>query len=311
MTSTVDFPTTSDVGGKSSASIVSRFSISQQTARSKTLDVISLCYGSRDEPEPPAESVSRLAWMRSMEMLYDPNAVYENPCLSAADRGTIMNVQMLIRELSTLDCLYPRLFSLLLRKDAQKLSEKEQHILFRALRIWSEVIEVYDNESFDGSQNSVVEHIVHFLLLPGLHDTGWEHTHGRNHSSDSLLYSHELSASSTSLSSVHLSRAFGGVITRGWSPFHFRIRVTTRLSFNDAGRVVHHRDLIDVKDLVQGFPGGTAFQWITSTLAAKSLSLLSRLFLPRPNPPKQDTHPPVSLYPIRTRPMRESEPAVV
>jgi len=149
---------------------------------------------------------------------------------------------------------------------------------------------------------------VHFLFLPGLHDAGQEHTRGRGLSNDSLLYAHELGASSSSLSSVHLSRPFGGVITRGWSPFHFRMKVTTRLSFNDAGRVVHHRDLIDLKDLVQGFPGGTAFQWLTSTLAAKSLSLLSRLFLPRSERPTEQPSHQTSLYPIRTRPPVARDP---
>jgi hypothetical protein len=71
---------------------------------------------------------------------------YENPWLSAAERGTIVNIQMLIRELSALDCLYPRLFtSLLFRGNS---GDKQRPLLFRALRIWTEVLEIYDNESF-------------------------------------------------------------------------------------------------------------------------------------------------------------------
>lgn len=88
-------------------------------------------------------------------------------------------------------------------------------------------------------------------------------------------------AGRSSQSSVHLKWPLGGTITRGWSPFHFRLRVVTRLTFNDAGRVVHHRDLIDVKDLIKGFPGGTAFQWIAFTFAAQNLSMLLWFFVDR------------------------------
>lgn len=139
----------------------------------------------------------------------------------------------------------------------------------------------------DYTQNSVVEHIVHVLFLPGLHNCDRDRQHARSSSTDSLLYSHVAGGtlSLTSQSSVHLNWPLGSTITRGWSPFHFRLRLTTRLTFNDAGRVVHHRDLIDVKDLIQGFPGGTAFQWIASTFAAQSLSILSRFFVDRPKKP--------------------------
>lgn len=154
----------------------------------------------------------------------------------------------------------------------------------------------------DGSQTSVVEHVVHVLFLPGLHNSDRAHQTGRTYSSESLLYSHAVATPSPASSSVKLTWPFGGAINRGWSPFHFRMRVTTRLSFNDAGRVVHHRDLIDLKDLIQGFPGGTAFQWLTSTLAAKSLSVLSRIFVYRSKADKDETasSPATLRYPIRS-----------
>jgi hypothetical protein len=201
-----------------------------------------------------------------------------------------MNIQTLFKELSTLDCLYPRLFASLFFGGAQN---NQRSLLFKAMRIWTEIVEIFDNECFskllfefkshlqyclvDGS-SSVVEHIVHVVFLPSLHSTGRNHQRGRSPPSDSSLYSHALTSTIPSAS-----------IKPGWNPFHFRVRVTTRLFFNDAGRVVYHRDLIDLKDLIQGFPGGTAFQWLASTIAAQSLSLISRFLVRRPKE-SRDTH---------------------
>jgi hypothetical protein len=69
---TSELPVSSDVARKSSTSIVSRLSISQQTAKTKSLELISLCYGCGEELE--VEPMSRTAWAKSVAMLYDPNA---------------------------------------------------------------------------------------------------------------------------------------------------------------------------------------------------------------------------------------------
>lgn len=61
------------------------------------------------------------------------------------------------------------------------------------------------------------------------------------------------------------------------SPFHLQLRVFTRLSFNEQGRIIHHRDVWDMKDLVGLVPGGMLSQWVASRLAAQVLSAVSRL----------------------------------
>jgi hypothetical protein len=73
MTSTVEFPASSDVPGKSTTSIVSRFSVSLQSSRAKALELISLCYGDLDDIDADA-TVPEDVWFKSIERIYDPNA---------------------------------------------------------------------------------------------------------------------------------------------------------------------------------------------------------------------------------------------
>lgn len=61
------------------------------------------------------------------------------------------------------------------------------------------------------------------------------------------------------------------------SPLHLQLHVFTRLSFNEQGRIIHHRDVWDLKDLVSLVPGGMLSQWVASRLAARVLSAISRL----------------------------------
>jgi hypothetical protein len=53
----------------------------------------------------------------------------------------------------------------------------------------------------------------------------------------------------------------------------------TRLSFNEQGRVTHHRDFWDVKDVIGLVPGLTLAQWMGTRLAAKGLSFASRVWI--------------------------------
>jgi hypothetical protein len=48
--------------------------------------------------------------------------------------------------------------------------------------------------------------------------------------------------------------------------------VHTRLSFNDSGRITHHQDIWDVKDVMNLVPGVGVAQWIGSRLMARGLS---------------------------------------
>jgi len=58
---------------------------------------------------------------------------------------------------------------------------------------------------------------------------------------------------------------------------HFRLRVLTRLSMNEQGRITHHRDFWDVKDLLGLVPGVNLAQWITTRITGYSLSVVGRL----------------------------------
>jgi hypothetical protein len=60
------------------------------------------------------------------------------------------------------------------------------------------------------------------------------------------------------------------------SPMHFQLRVLTRLSMNEQGRITHHRDFWDVRDLLGLVPGVSLAQWITTRITGYSLSLLGR-----------------------------------
>ena len=51
----------------------------------------------------------------------------------------------------------------------------------------------------------------------------------------------------------------------------------TRLSFNEQGRIVHHRDFWDIKDLMGLCPGVSFMHWIMSRTTAMGLSYAYRL----------------------------------
>lgn len=136
----------------------------------------------------------------------------------------------------------------------------------------------------DGHRRCVVEHTLNVLFLPGLH----------SHQSPTPAYPHALTSDEprnplnrplhVSLSSASGPPApsapglplFGTDLTLP-SPLHLQLHVFTRLSFNEQGRITHHRDIWDIKDIIALFPGGTLSQWIASRLAAKSLSIASNL----------------------------------
>lgn len=61
------------------------------------------------------------------------------------------------------------------------------------------------------------------------------------------------------------------------SPMHFQLRVLTRLSMNEQGRITHHRDFWDVKDLLGLVPGASLAQWLTTRITGYSLSMLGRI----------------------------------
>lgn len=76
------------------------------------------------------------------------------------------------------------------------------------------------------------------------------------------------------------------------SPFHLRLPITSRLSFNDAGKITYHRDLWDVKvreflstgclrrnicsdvrtqDMLGLMPGMSLAQWVSGRFVAQGI----------------------------------------
>jgi hypothetical protein len=85
-------------------------------------------------------------------------------------------------------------------------------------------------------------------------------------------------SSSTSLmqSIAHPVLAFRGLMLP--SPFHLQLRIITKLTFNEQGRVSAHRDFWDIRDLVGLVPGARAAQWVLTRLAARSLATANWFF---------------------------------
>lgn len=116
---------------------------------------------------------------------------------------------------------------------------------------------------------------MHIVLLPQLHTMA---TPGADHhpSSPTLdvvstasLHSSLFAAAQQPAQPV-LSLAGGRVQLP--SPLHFKLRVTTRLSFNEAGRITRHRDTWDVRDFIALAPGMGTVQAVTTRLAGFALS---------------------------------------
>jgi len=147
--------------------------------------------------------------------------------------------------------------------------------LIRALRVWTDVEDVCESESFDGHRKAIVEHTLHILLLPGIHLDGMDQSFSIEPSDLHVTPTHDcpphpptsppwLPIPGTSLSVP--------------SPLHFKLHVVTRLSFNEQGLVTHHRDIWDVRDVLGLMPGVSLAQWIGTRVAAAGLSYASRMW---------------------------------
>ena len=147
----------------------------------------------------------------------------------------------------------------------------------------------FSNRSLsDGHRRCIVEHTVNILLLPGLHAA--ERSLGHMNAAHPYALTSEAQRNSASRSlHVSFSSVGGpqqpllptltvpGIGVTLPSPLHLQLHVFTRLSFNEQGRIIHHRDVWDLKDLVGLIPGGMLSQWVASRLAARILSSISRL----------------------------------
>ncbi|PFH47811.1 hypothetical protein AMATHDRAFT_197516 [Amanita thiersii Skay4041] len=237
--------------------------------------------------------------MEAVDRFYEPNAGehyhttsrhgdfhlilptrYENPFLTATSRSVISDIHRMARQLSSIDVPRPlavicTLFGL--EPPSKYSSIQADGPLFQALRVWNEIGDICECESFaDGHRKTIVEHTLNVLLLPGIHHDGLSR-HKFNSSSESLVNP----VTGSPLSSIpHFalpSLPIPGTSLSVPSPLHFKLRILTRLSFNEQGCVTHHRDFWDVKDVIGLVPGVSLAQWIITRLTATGLSYAARL----------------------------------
>ncbi|OSX59337.1 hypothetical protein POSPLADRAFT_1059531 [Postia placenta MAD-698-R-SB12] len=273
MSNTVHFPSALQSG----TSIATR-------APSTALDICDLVYG----PTIPAWDV--------IERFYELNALYENPLVTASSRTVISDIHALASQLAKLDV--PKPIALLCSLFGLSREGGLHESWFKVSSMWHEVTSVSESDSFgehvvgsrrspplvvsralhhtvservvnvaqctDGHQRIIVEHTLHVDLLPGLvgQDTGSTH-------------SLPSTSSQLSLSVPRPAASFRGRGTGAQNPrpsiLHLSLPILTRLSFNDAGKITHHRDFWDVKDLLGLFPGMSLAQWITTRLIAQGI----------------------------------------
>ena len=129
----------------------------------------------------------------------------------------------------------------------------------------------------DGHHRTIVEHTLHVLFLPFLHKEQASQTfpHGDEHLGQLSMASYFDSSLLASMSYPQPKLSVAGVDLP--SPMHFQLRVLTRLSMNEQGRITHHRDFWDVKDLLGLVPGVSLAQWVTTRITGYSLSVLGRI----------------------------------
>ncbi|KAL5530365.1 hypothetical protein ACEPAF_6623 [Sanghuangporus sanghuang] len=246
---------------------LSSFSLSSHISlpnRVSTLEAYELIYGDGAAPGAmPTEAIERL---------YEANAgTYENPLVTASSRHIISEINALTRQLRELDVPRPlAMFKTLFRPS--ETYEEARESWFQVLRVWSEIDEMYDSESFDGHRLSIVEHTLNVLIFPGLHSDGRP-------------------ASDVEVSSLVSLPTIGAHVTNPKpvlaipglrrlplpSPLHLKLHVISRLSFNEQGRITRHRDFYDVRDVLALVPGVRAAQWIGTRAAAQGLAFASRL----------------------------------
>lgn len=220
-------------------------------APSTALDICDLVYG----PTIPAWDV--------IERFYELNALYENPLVTASSRTVISDIHALASQLAKLDV--PKPIALLCSLFGLSREGGLHESWFKVSSMWHEVTSVSESDSFDGHQRIIVEHTLHVDLLPGLvgQDTGSTHSLPSTSSQLSLSIPRPAAAS------------FRGRGTGAQNPrpsiLHLSLPILTRLSFNDAGKITHHRDFWDVKDLLGLFPGMSLAQWITTRLIAQGI----------------------------------------
>ncbi|EKM59496.1 uncharacterized protein PHACADRAFT_250032 [Phanerochaete carnosa HHB-10118-sp] len=242
-------------------------SVSSETSLQARHPVVSMsCHTSAVEVCDLVYSASISSW-DAIERFYEPNATYENPFVTASSRTLISDIHAVASHLSHIDV--PRPVAVLHALFGLKKEKLWMSPWFRAVSVWGETGDVCESESFDGHRKIIVEHTLHILLLPGLHSPG------RHHQVVATTQPETPSTRTLSLPSAHLQQVAHystlGIDLSLPSPFHLRLPITSKLSFNDAGKITYHRDLWDVKDMLGLVPGMSLAQWLSGRFAAQGI----------------------------------------
>ncbi|KAJ4479002.1 hypothetical protein J3R30DRAFT_3473246 [Lentinula aciculospora] len=204
----------------------------------------------------------------AVERFYEASASKENPLVTTTSRTMLTDVLHISRQLSVINVPRPLavIYSFFRLQVPDNLSSPWIH----ALRAWTEIDDICESESFDGHRKTIVEHTLNILIFPDIHtDTG---TPARSVESAPPTPTSQRAP----LHPVHPSLPILGTSLTVPSPFHLRLRIITRFSFNEQGRITHHRDIWDVKDVMGLVPGVSLAQWIGTRLTARGLSYASR-----------------------------------
>ncbi|KAF7332671.1 hypothetical protein MKEN_00150000 [Mycena kentingensis (nom. inval.)] len=264
------------------------------TTYATALDVCATMYGAENTATDAIERFyeASASPSHSPPPLDPPNSltVYENPVLTATSRSVIAEIHSLSRNLSAIDVPRPiALLCTLFRLEPPQgglLGRNINEPLFQALRVWTDVGDICENESFDGHRKTIVEHTLNILILPGIHREG--RFRGQpQHSTDSLLTNTSQPGSPQSQSHSHSQHPptlhhphphltapalpIPGTALTVPSPLHLTLPIITRLAFNEQGHITHHRDFWDVKDVLGLVPGVSLAQWIATRVAAKGI----------------------------------------
>ncbi|KAG7097415.1 hypothetical protein E1B28_004762 [Marasmius oreades] len=192
--------------------------------------------------------------------------VYENPMITTTSRAMLSDVYRFSRQFNAVNV--PRPLAVIYTLFGLKPPEYVNKPLLHALRAWSEIGDISEAEGFDGNRKTIVEHTLHVLFLPGLHT---DSSPNFGHSTDSLL--------SPPPNPTHPGIRIPGTSLNVPSPLHFRLHVITRLVFNEQGRITHHRDFWDVRDVMRLIPGVPLAQWIGSRVAGLGLTYIARAWM--------------------------------
>ncbi|KAJ3740909.1 hypothetical protein DFH05DRAFT_1451735 [Lentinula detonsa] len=255
-------------------SLAGQSTLSVSSLHSTALEICEIVYGEHATSYDAVErfyeaSASKQRCQCACRLIYHTSR-YENPLVTTTSRTMLTDILRISRQLSVINLPRPLavIYSFFRLQAPDHLSSPWIH----ALRAWTEIDDISETESFDGHRKTIVEHALNVLIFPDIHtDTGT--TARFNQYTESAPPTPSFQSPSHP---IHPSLPVPGTSFTVPSPFHLKLRIITRFSFNEQGRITHHRDFWDVKDVMGLVPGVSLAQWIGTRLTARGLSYASR-----------------------------------